>query len=171
MFAKLLARDLVIVAATALVWRLGAAASADPGFAGDFAGVIAGVTIGVCGYLLHEWGHLLGALAVGSSVRPPRSLASGFLFSFDSRANSRRQFLALSLGGWLATVLVLWFVYAALPGDLFASRVARGVVAANVLLVVLIEIPLVVFSLVTGKVPPVDNQPAAVASPATAAAD
>jgi hypothetical protein len=125
---------------------------------GDFAGVVAGVTIGVSGYLLHEWGHLLGALAAGSTVRPGRSLASGFLFSFDSRANTRRQFLALSFGGWLATALVLWFVYAQLPSDLFASRVARGVVAANVLLVVLLEIPLVVFSLVTGRVPPVDNQ-------------
>lgn len=173
MFAKLLARDLVIVAATALIWRLGAAASAMPGFAGDFAGVIAGVTIGVCGYLLHEWGHLLGALAAGSSVRAPRSLASGFLFSFDSRANSRRQFLALSLGGWIATALVLWFVYAQLPSDLFASRVARGAVAANVLLVVLLEVPLVVFSLVTGKVPPVDNQapPATAPAPVTAGAD
>lgn len=160
MFAKLLARDLIIVALTALVWHLAAAASARPGMPGDLAGVLAGVTIGVCGYLLHEWGHLLGALSAGSTVRPGRSLASGFLFSFDSRANTRRQFVALSLGGWLATTLALWFVYAALPSDLFASRVARGFVTANVALVVLIEIPLVVYSLATGRVPPVDNQPA-----------
>jgi len=161
MFVKLLVRDVALIALTALVWHLGADASARPGIGGDFAGVLAGVTIGVCGYLLHEWGHLLGALATGSSVTPGRSLASGFLFSFDSRANDRRQFLALSLGGWIATALVLWFVYDGLPSELFATRVARGVVAANVLLVVLIEIPLVVFSLATGRVPPVDNQRAA----------
>ena len=158
MLAKLLARDLAIVALTALVWHLAADASAVPGLRGDFAGVVAGLTIGVCGYLLHEWGHLLGALAAGSTVHPARSLASNFLFSFDSRASTRRQFLALSLGGWVATALALWFVYAQLPSDLFASRVARGVVVANVLLVVLIEVPLVAWSLVTGRVPPVDNQ-------------
>jgi len=158
MFAKLLARDVLIVLLTAVVWHLAAESSATPGMRGDFAGVVAGVTIGVSGYLLHEWGHLLGALAAGSTVRPGRSLASGFLFSFDSRANTRRQFLALSFGGWIATAAVLWFVYAQLPSELFASRVARGVVAANVLLVVLLEIPLVAFSLVTGRVPPVDNQ-------------
>ena len=160
MFAKLLARDLTIVALTALIWRLGADASAQPGVAGDFAGVLAGLTIGVAGYLLHEWGHLIGAMLAGSTVRPPKSLASGFLFSFDSRANTRGQFLSLSFGGWIATVLVLWFVYAVLPPDLFATRVARGFVAGNVLLIILLEFPLVGYSLWTGRVPPVDNQPA-----------
>ncbi len=169
MLVKLLARDAALVALTVLLWRLVAGASAQPGLAGDAAGVLAGAAVGVCGYLAHEWGHLLGALAGGSTVHPARSLASGFLFSFDSRANSRRQFLALSLGGWLATAGVLWFVYAALPAGLFASRVACGVVAANVLLVVLIEVPLVLYSLVTGRVPPVDNQrPAPAVAAATA---
>jgi Na+/proline symporter len=110
--------------------------------------------------LLHEGGHLIGAVLAGSTVHSPKSLASGFLFSFDSRANTRGQFLGMTSGGWLATVLGLWIVYALLPSDLFASRVARGVVAANVLLVILIEVPLVVYSLLTGRVPPVENQPA-----------
>jgi hypothetical protein len=158
MFAKLLARDLTIVALAALLWRVAAAASATPGFAGDLAGVLAGATLGACAYLLHEWGHLAGALLAGSSVRPGRSLASGFLFSFDSRANTRRQFLALSLGGWSATALALGLAYARLPDDLFATRVARGVVDANVLLVILLEVPLVAWSLWTGRVPPVENQ-------------
>jgi hypothetical protein len=164
MLAKLLARDLAIVALTALIWQLGAEASAVPGLRGDFAGVLAGVTIGVSAYLLHEWGHLVGAMLAGSTVHPARSLASGFLFSFDSRANTRRQFLSLSFGGWLATAIVLWAVYAQLPSELFASRVARGVVTANVLLVIVIEVPLVAWSLLTGRVPPVENQPAQVAA-------
>ena len=54
---------------------------------------------------------------------------------------------------------MLWGVYAWLPDGLFASRVARGFVAGNVLLVVLIEIPLVAYALATGNVPPVENQP------------
>ena len=159
MFAKLFVRDAVIVGLTAGIWHLAAGASADAGFRGDFAGVLAGVTIGVCGYLLHEWGHLAGALLAGSAVQPGRSLASGFLFSFDAHGNTRRQFLALSLGGWTATAFVLWGVYAWLPDGLFASRVARGFVTGNTLLVVFIEMPLVVYSLITGNVPPVENQP------------
>ena len=168
MFVKLFVRDLVIVGLTVLVWQLAASASTDPGLRGDVAGVLAGVTIGVCGYLLHEWGHLLGALAAGSAVRPGRSLASGFLFSFDAHRNTRRQFIALSLGGWTATAVVLWAVYALLPDGLFAARVARGFVAANVLLVVLIEIPLVIYALLTGHVPPVENQPSVTPAVATA---
>jgi hypothetical protein len=166
MFIKLLARDLSIIALTALIWHLGAEASAHPGMRGDFAGVLAGVTIGLSAYLLHEWGHLVGALLAGSTVHPARALTSGFLFSFDSRANTRRQFLALSAGGWLATAVVLWMVYALLPAGLFASRVAAGVVTANVLLVIVIEVPLVAYSLWTGRVPPVENQ--AVAAPLAA---
>lgn len=166
MFIKLLARDLSILALTALIWHLGAAASAHPGMRGDVAGVLAGATIGICAYLVHEWGHLLGAVFSGSTVRPGRTLAAGFLFSFDSRANTRRQFLTMSFAGWLATALALWMVYARLPADLFASRVACGVVAANVLLVIVVEVPLVVYSLLTGRVPPVENQ--AVASPLAA---
>jgi len=167
MFPKLLARDLSIVALTALIWRLGAQASSQPGFGGDFAGVLAGLTVGLCAYLLHEWGHLAGAILSGSTVRPARALSSGFLFSFESRRNTRRQFVVLSLGGWLATALALWLAYAALPSELFASRVARGVVVANSLLVVLIEFPLVAWSLWTGRVPPVENQPASAPIAAT----
>jgi hypothetical protein len=158
MFTKILARDLTIIALAALLWRVAAGASATPGFAGDLAGVLTGAMLGVCAYLLHEWGHLAGARLAGSSVRPARSLASGFLFSFDSRANTRRQFLSLSLGGWSATALALGIAYAKLPDGLFATRVARGVVDANVLLVIAIEVPLVAWSLWTGRVPPVENQ-------------
>jgi hypothetical protein len=85
-----------------------------------------------------------------------------FLFSFDSRSNSRQQFLVMSYGGWIASALVAGVAYALLSPELFAARVARGVVALNVVLIVLIEVPLVVWSLATGRVPPVENQPRAV---------
>jgi hypothetical protein len=160
MFAKLLVRDAVIVGLTALIWWVGAASSAVPGMRGDFAGVLAGFTVGLSGYLVHEWGHLIGAGIAGSSVKPARSLASGFLFSFDSRSNTQRQFIALSLGGWIATALAMGAVYGLLPAGLFASRVACGVVTANALLVVVVEMPLVAYSLLTGRVPPVEVQPA-----------
>jgi hypothetical protein len=164
MFTKLLARDFAIIGLAGLLWRLAAAASAGQGPLADLAGVTAGLGTGICVFVIHEWGHLLGAFATGSTVTPARSLASAFLFSFDSRSNSRQQFLVMSYGGWIASALVAGIAYALLSPELFAARVARGVVALNVVLIVLIEVPLVVWSLVTGRVPPVENQPRAVAA-------
>jgi len=162
MFAKLLGRDVLIVATGGLLWWLGAAASAGPGPLGDLAGVVAGLATGIGVFLVHEWGHWLGAIGTGATITPAKSLASPFLFSFDSQRNSRRQFLWMSLGGWIASALVAALAYALLPGELFAARVARGVVSLNVFLIVLIEVPLVVYSLVSGRVPPVENQRRAV---------
>jgi hypothetical protein len=158
MLGKLLVRDVVLLSAAGLLWWLGAAASAGQGPLADLAGVVAGLSTGVCVFLVHEWGHWLGAFATSASVTPAKSLASPFLFSFDSQANSRRQFLVMSFGGWAASAIIAALAYTLLPGELFAARVARGVVSLNVFLIVLIEVPLVAWALVTGRVPPVENQ-------------
>jgi hypothetical protein len=157
MYLKLLARDLGIAGAAALLWILTAqrSAAADP--LGDLAGLVTGVLVGIFAFLLHEWGHWLGAVATGSRVQPAKSLRSLFLFSFDSRQSSRRQFLALSFGGWLATLAFAFAAYAWLPPELLASRVARGMAMLSVLLVAVIEIPLVVWSLRTGRIPRVET--------------
>jgi hypothetical protein len=162
MYAKLFARDLALFGIAILFWKLGAGFSAGQGLFGDVAGVVAGLSTGVCVFLLHEWGHWLGAVATGSTIVPAKSLASPFLFSYDSRQNSRQQFLVMSFGGWIASAAVALAAFAWLSPELFAARVARGVVGLNVVLIVLIEVPLVVFSLLTGRVPPVENQRRAV---------
>ena len=51
----------------------------------------AGVLAALCGYLAHEWGHLIGARASGSLVHFPDRVASTFLFYFDTRHNDRRH--------------------------------------------------------------------------------
>lgn len=158
MFAKMLLRDLAIVGAAALLWWLLAGSSAGTGPVADFTGVLVGLAVGLCPFVLHEWGHLLGAVATRSAVQPPVTLATPYLFSFDSKANSRRQFLVMSLGGWIVSAGVAWAIYTQLPPDLLATRVARGVVVLAVGLVILIEVPLVAFSLLTGRVPPVETQ-------------
>jgi hypothetical protein len=154
MWWKLAARDGAIAAAAALAWWLAAPLSADPGALGDLSGVLVGLAFGAGAYLLHEWGHLLGALASGSAVRPAASLLSPFVFAFDSRRSSRRQFLIMSFAGFAGTAAALWFAYALLPGDLLASRVARGTVLFLALLGVVLEVPLVVYSLLSRRVPP-----------------
>jgi len=157
MFVKMLGRDLAILVVAALAWPLLSPLSAGTGVVGDMTGVLLGLLLGVCAYLLHEWGHLAGALATGSVVHPSASLGSPFVFSFESRRNSQAQFLAMSFAGFAATGFVLWIAYGVLPPDLLATRVARGAVVFLTFLGLVLEVPLVVYSLVTRKVPPVDG--------------
>jgi hypothetical protein len=160
MFLKLAVRDFALVVAAAAVWVLLAGHSAGTGFVGDLSGVVAGLALGVSAYLLHEWGHLLAAVAARSVVTPAARLASPFVFGFDAERNGLRQFLVMSAGGFVATGLLVWGFYARLPDDLLASHVARGVVGFLALLVVVLELPLVVWGLVTRGVPaPVDVKP------------
>lgn len=158
MFPKLLARDLVVVAVAALAWWLLAPLSAGAGAVSDFSGFLAGALAGAGAFLLHEWGHLLGALASRSAVRPAESLRSPFVFAFDSRASSRAQFLVMSFAGFAATAAVVWVAYAVLPSELLASRVARGAVLFLAFLGVVLEVPLVVYALATGRVPPLEGR-------------
>jgi hypothetical protein len=106
--------------------------------------------------LLHEWGHLLGALATRSRVLPPDRLGSGYLFSFDSRTNSRSQFLVMSFSGFVVTGLAIVCALGPLDEPLLASRVARGAIAFLASLTVFIEFPLVIYSLVTSRLPPIE---------------
>jgi hypothetical protein len=157
-FAKMFLRDLAIVGVAAALWWLLAGYSADVGPLADFSGVLVGMAIGLIPFVLHEWGHLLGAVATRSTVQPPTKLATPYLFSFDSKQNSRKQFLAMSFAGWAVSIAVAWAIFTQLPPDLLATRVARGVVVLAIGLIVVIEIPLVLFSLLTGRVPPVETQ-------------
>jgi hypothetical protein len=156
MYPKLLARDLGILTVSALAWWLAAPLSAGSGALSDIAGVLLGALFGASAFLVHEWGHLVGALATRSAIQAPAALTSPFVFTFESRKNTRRQFLAMSLTGFAATAVVIWIVYL-LPDAWLASRVARGLVLFLTLLTIVLEVPLVVYSLVTNKVPPVDG--------------
>lgn len=160
MFLTLAVRDLAVLVGAAVVWALLAGHSAGTGFVADLSGVVAGLALGVGAYLLHEWGHLLAALAVRSAVTPAARLSSPFVFGFDAQRNTLGQFLVMSAGGFVATGLLVWGFYARLPDDLLASHVARGVVGFLALLVVVLELPLVVWGLVKRGVPaPVDVKP------------
>ena len=79
------------------------------------------------------------------------------VFTYDSKANSRGQFLVMSFAGFAMTALVVWLVFSTLNGELLAERVARGSVLFLVFLGVVLEIPLVIYSLISSRVPPIDR--------------
>ena len=99
MFGKLAVRDLAIVAATAALWWALVHTTVGSGMLADFNGLLLGLAFGACVFLAHEWGHLLGALATSSVVQAPTRLSSVYLFSYDSKRNTRRQFLIMSFSG------------------------------------------------------------------------
>lgn len=157
MYVKMALRDLGIVLTASLAWRYGAHLSAGTGPVADVTGVLLGLALGVCAFVAHEWGHFLGALAGGSVVYPPRGVASVYLFSFDSKRNSRRQFLVMSFSGFAVTAAAVWVTQALLPDGLLATRVARGAILFLASLTVLFEIPLVLWAVLVGSLPPVET--------------
>ncbi len=111
-FLPFLVRDLVMVAIALLAAWLDVSLAAD-GPAGIAFGALVGALATWVAFLVHEWGHLFGTLASGGRAHAPASLAAVFLFAFDVETSTRRQFLAMSLGGYLGTVaavvpLALW---------------------------------------------------------------
>lgn len=153
MFLRFAARDVAFVVVSVGLWFLLAERSAGVGVMADFSGVAAGAMLGICAYLLHEWGHLLGALAMRSRLEAAQSLRAGFIFSFDSRENSLAQFLVMSFSGFVATAAVVWAYYVYLPDGLLATRVARGIVLLLAFGGIVAEFPLVLFALRKRAIP------------------
>ncbi len=108
-FVPFLVRDLVIATAALVVVMFDARArAAGSSSTGDvWLGVLSGALVTLVAFIAHEWGHLAGALRSGGIARPPRTLASVFLFEFDQKASTREQFLAMSVGGYLASILAV----------------------------------------------------------------
>lgn len=153
MLLRFALRDLVIVALAASAWWGLAARSAEAGFVADLSGWIVGILLFACAYLAHEWSHYLGAVASGAAVGIGENLASGFLFSFGSEGNTLSQFVVMSLGGFVATGAAVAFFYLGLPDAYLATRVARGGVLFLALLGATLELPLLLYALITRSVP------------------
>ena len=138
---RMLARDALLLLLTALVWRADAALRAESGVLPVLMGVAAGALAAIAVYLAHEWGHLLAARAAGSRVHYPERVTSTFLFFFDVGANDRRQFLAMSLGGFAASAIALPLLFEIVPARALSSWVALGLAAAGLVATLLTELP------------------------------
>jgi hypothetical protein len=150
-------RDAAVFGATFLAWHYLAAYSQGAGAQADFIGVAVGAMLALCSHLLHEWGHVIGGMIGGSKMQPGKSMKSLSLFVYSSTGNSKRQFMIMSVCGFIATGLMVAFFFLVLPDDYLASRVARGYSLIQVFLAVVIELPLVFWALVGKSLPPVDR--------------
>ncbi len=155
-FISLALRDILLVSAIFVAWTYTAPLTVELGPRSDFLGLLVGLSLGVATFLFHEWGHWLGAWLSSSAIRAPESLKTIYLFSYDSKANSRGQFLAMSFSGFAATGIAVWAGYALLPDEELASRVARGAILSLAFLTVFVEFPLVAWSIFAKTLPPVE---------------
>jgi hypothetical protein len=136
----MLARDVLLLVLTGLVWRADAALRGESGALSALVGVAAGALAAIAVYLAHEWGHLLAARAAGSRVHYPERVTSTFLFFFDVGANDRRQFLAMSLGGFATSAVALPLLFASVPAAL-SGWVAMGLAGAGLVATLVTELP------------------------------
>ena len=152
MFRGFAIRDLTILMATIGLWWL--SLSAEPGTTlASVLSISAGVGAAICAYNLHEWGHLIGAHFTQSVYVPAKRLVSPFLFSYDAERNTKRQFLLMSLAGFVATALFVAGFVLFMPQDQQAGRIAlRGALILAGLTVV-IELPIFFRALFGSKVP------------------
>lgn len=153
MFLKLAVRDTLLIVAIGALWKLVGERSAGTGAMADLVGFAAGAAFAFAAHLLHEWGHILGGLLSGGVVHANRSLAAVYTFSFDSEKSTLRQFVISSLGGFAATAVVVALAYFVLPEEWLATRVARGGALFLASLGVTLEVPLLLFAIVTGEIP------------------
>lgn len=158
MFFKFAARDLVFFAAVYLLWQWLAPLSAQQSPLGDFIGVALGGLVALSFHLGHEWGHVAGGLLGRSQMTAAPDMLALSLMTYHSSGNSKAQFMLMSVLGFVATGLAVWFSYTQLPDDLLASRIARGFSLVQVFAAVVIEMPLVFWALFGKSLPPLDKK-------------
>ena len=136
----LFVRDVIVVIATALAWWF------EPGLReGALAWPVAigtGLLTAIVGFLAHEYGHLSASLATGARVSYPSSPLSTLLFHFDSAKNDRRQFLWMSLGGYMSSVIGIGLIVVLVPHDAWAGRISVLLAVAGLVVTFVLEVPI-----------------------------
>ena len=138
----MLVRDLLFVGLTLALWRLDATLRDTTTGLSVLVAVAAGALAAISGYLAHEWGHLIGARISGGVVHFPKSVVSTFLFYFDTKRSDRRQFLAMSLGGFAASAVVTPLLILGLPAGAISTYVALVLIVAGLIATAWLELPL-----------------------------
>jgi len=165
-FLRFLVRDVAIGATTGAAWALDAHAKGS-GLGGAKRAAIAigaGLLTASVGFLMHEWGHLAGAIAAGGVVEEPASLGSPFLFFFNVEASDRRAFLAMSYGGYAGTAIATFAILRLVPRDTPAGRIALAATALGVAATLALEVPTTIRVARGGPLPTVGGVYAGTAS-------
>lgn len=129
-FRGFMFRDCLVLGTTLLFWY----------FARDTHPLTTGILTGVCALLLHEYGHLFGAVK-SQAVITPAPLWSPFIFNLNPNDNNRRQQLSTSCWGFVATAVFVTAFTLFLPNTP-AGKIALFIGLGLATLTVVIEFPI-----------------------------
>jgi hypothetical protein len=133
----LVARDAVILGLTLWVWRWSLTVPEVWGPA-----IAAALLTAVSGYVLHEWGHLIGALLKRCVFELPATpFETFFLFRFNRDQNTRPQFFSMALGGFVSSIITVIALVVLLPWGVLATALALTLTALGVIATLIIEVP------------------------------
>lgn len=138
---KLLLRDALVILVTLGLWAV--ESSQPPAWTVSSVGlalVVAGLTA-FSGFLVHEWGHWIGAHLRGSLMQWPDRITSLFLFRYDCVRNTPTQFLWMSCGGFIASAIAVAVLVWALPLDRLAGQAALTLTVLGVIATFILEVP------------------------------
>lgn len=142
MFYKYIARDLVLLGLCVLAWQLNMSTFASANLlVSILCSALTVILTVLASYEVHEWGHLSGALLTGSTVHAPNRLIHQFLFHFDGKLNDRRQFVGMSVGGLVASVLALAVLLLVLPLATWTAKIILTIVGIGIIATYLREVP------------------------------
>ena len=139
--ATVIIRDLLVLTITLLLWAWTRQLEATPGALHVTVAILTGGLTAFSGFLGHEWGHLIGARMAKGVYAPPDSVFSIFLFKFNSDLNTREQFVSMSMGGFVSSVIIVAFLFAVLSFDRLADQVALGLTILGVIATFILEVP------------------------------
>jgi hypothetical protein len=108
---------------------------------GTVVSILAGVSIGLIAFLGHEWGHAVGSKLSGATIYFAEHATSLFLFTFDTTASTRSQFVAMSMGGYAASAVALIAALVWLPRDQLSGQVGLAVVGIGIVATLVAEVP------------------------------
>lgn len=141
-FIALLLRDVLVIALTLAAWQASLPHATASGSFIIALGIGVALLTLLVGYLVHEWGHLLGAWISQSVFELPATvIETFFLFRFDSHRNSRAQFFTMALGGFASSIFMVALLVVLLPRSVLAGQIALALTAAGVLATFIIEVP------------------------------
>lgn len=140
---KLIARDLSLwTLMFAVSWaEARALEQGAPAAVSISLGVLASILVAGCVLYVHEAGHLIGSLATRSVVHYPTKLSAPLLFDFDVAKNDRRQFLAMSFGGYAGSVIAIAVILAFMPLDRLSGKLSVGLALLSGLVSLVLEGP------------------------------
>lgn len=135
--SRLVARDAAILGLTLWVWQ-GSLATPDAWIPA----IAAALLTAISGYVLHEWGHLMGALYKRCVFELPATpFETIFLFRFNRDQNTRPQFFSMALGGFVSSIITVIALVVILPWGPLATTLALTLTGLGVIATLIIEVP------------------------------